>query len=65
MATSGARDGTRWRRKARSAAASYGQRRADLEPLVRLLVDVLALAAVLRRRSRESGRPGSTEEETP
>jgi hypothetical protein len=51
--------------KARSAAAGYGRRRADLEPLVRLLVDVLALAAVLRRRSRESGRPGSTEEERP
>ncbi len=35
---------------ARRAAAAYRANREDLEPLVRLVADVLALLAVARRR---------------
>lgn len=41
--------------EARSAAASYGERRAGLEPLACLPIDVLALTAVLHRRSGNRG----------
>ena len=52
--------GTTRRRAAvavRRAAAAYRANRDDLEPLVRLMADVLALLAVARGRRDESAAP--------
>ena len=61
---SDAKDGPGWTGKARSAAARYRNRRSDLEPLIRLAADALALAAVLRQLSRDSKPSHFGEEET-
>ncbi|HCU96192.1 MAG TPA: hypothetical protein DHU96_27120 [Actinobacteria bacterium] len=54
-----------WTGEARSAADGYRDRRADLEPLARLVIDVLALAAVLRRLFRDGSPSRLSEEEAP
>jgi hypothetical protein len=59
---------TRWRAAstaARRAAAAYGANREDLEPIIRLLADALALAALVRGRRRPPAAPTHTSEGVP
>lgn len=62
---SAARDGPGWLGKVGEAAAGYRERRADFEPLARLLIDVVTLVTVLRRRRGSGGVSCFSEEERP
>jgi len=48
-------------RRARRVAVAYRANREDLEPLLRLVADVLALAALARGRRDEPAEAGKTE----
>jgi hypothetical protein len=59
----GKRRPDRWQAAAaaRRVAAAYQANREDLEPLLRLVADVLALAALVRRRRGKLAEAGTTE----
>lgn len=50
---------------ARRTAVAYRANREDLEPLLRLVADVLALAALARGRRDEPAEAGKTEGAAP